>query len=77
MKELLSGLIGRVTDRITKVMPNGDDAINLAHEISTTVQHALESRLSTEHWAEGYSRYPTTLSPFVIGIYNIAARIGF
>ena len=52
MKELLSGLIGRVTDRITKVMPNDDDAINLAHEISTTVQHALESRLSTEHWAE-------------------------
>ena len=74
MKELLSGLIGRVTDRITKVMPNDDDAINLAHEISTTVQHALESRLSTEHWAEGYSHYPITLSPFVIGIYNIAAR---
>jgi len=74
MKELLSGLIGRVTDIITKVMPNGDDAINLAHEISTTVQHALESRLSTEHWAEGYSHYPITLSPFVIGIYNIAAR---
>ena len=73
MKELLSGLIGRVTDRITKVMPNDDDAINLAHEISTTVQHALESRLSTEHWAEGFSRYLTTLSPFVIGIYNIAA----
>ena len=74
MKELLSGLIGPVTDRITKVMPNDDDAINLAHEISTTVQHALESRLSTEHWAEGYSHYPITLSPFVIGIYNIAAR---
>ena len=74
MKELLSGLIGRVTDRITKVMPNDDDAINLAHEISTTVQHALESRLSTEHWAEGYSHYPITLSPFVLGIYNIAAR---
>ncbi|MDA9795171.1 hypothetical protein N9C22_02805 [Paracoccaceae bacterium] len=74
MKELLSGLIGRVTDIITKVMPNGDDAINLAHEISTTVHHALESGLSTEHWAVEYSRYPTTLSPFVIGIYNIAAR---
>ncbi|MDA8647734.1 hypothetical protein N9L40_02180 [Rhodobacteraceae bacterium] len=74
MKELLSGLIGRVTDIITKVMTNGDDAINLAHEISTTVQHALESRLSTEHWAEGYSHYPITLSPFVISIYNIAAR---
>ena len=73
MKELLSGLIGPVTGIITKVMPNGDDAIILAHEISTTVQHALESRLSTEHWAEGYSSYPTTLSPFVIGIYNIAA----
>ena len=73
MKELLSGLIGRVTDIITKVMPNGDDAINLTHAISTTVQHALESRLSTEHWAEGFSRYLTTLSPFVIGIYNIAA----
>ena len=63
-----------MTGIITKVMPNGDDAINLAHEISTTVQHALESRLSTEHWAEGYSHYPITLSPFVIGIYNIAAR---
>ena len=37
---------------ITKVMPNGDDASYLAHEISTTVQNALESRLSTEHWAE-------------------------
>ena len=73
MKELLSGLIGPVTGIITKVMPNGDDAINLAHEISTAVQHALESRLSTEHWAEGFSRYLPTLSPFVIGIYNIAA----
>ena len=73
MKELLSGLIGRVTGIITKVIPNGDDASYLAHEISTTVQHALESRLSTEHWAEGLSRYLTTLSPFVIGIYNIAA----
>ena len=73
MKELLSGLIGRVTDIITKVMPNGDDTINLAHAISTTVQHALECRLSTEHWAEGFSRYLATLSPFVIGIYNIAA----
>jgi hypothetical protein len=52
MKELLSGLIGRVTGIITKVIPNGDDASYLAHEISTTVQHALESRLSTEHWAE-------------------------
>ena len=52
MKELLSGLIDSVTDIISKVMPNGDDAINLAHAISTTVQHALESRLSTEHWAE-------------------------
>ena len=73
MKELLSGLIGRVTGIITKVIPNGDDASYLAHEISTTVQHALESRLSTEHWAEGFSRYLTTLSPFMIGIYNIAA----
>ena len=73
MKELLSGLIGPVTGIITKVMPNGDDTINLAHAISTTVQHALESRLSTEHWAEGFSRYLTTLSPFVIGICNIAA----
>ena len=52
MKELLSGLIGSVTGIITKVMPNGDDAINLAHAIYTTVQHALESRLSTGHWAE-------------------------
>ena len=74
MEELLSGLIGSVTGIITKVIPNGDDAINLAHEISTTVQHAPESRLSTEHWAEGYSHYPITLSPFVIIIYNIAAR---
>ena len=74
MKELLNGLIGSVTGIITKVMPNGDNASHLAHEISTTVQHALESRLSTEHWSEGYSSYTTTLSPFVIGIYNIAAR---
>ena len=74
MKELLNRLIGSVTGIITKVMPNGDNASYLAHEISTTVQHALESRLSTEHWAEGYSHYPITLSPFVIGIYNIAAR---
>ncbi len=73
MKELLSGLIGSVTGIISKVMPNGDNASYLTHEISTTVQHALESRLSTEHWAEGFSRYLTTLSPFVIGIYNIAA----
>lgn len=73
MKELLNRLIGSVTGIITKVMPNGDNASYLAHEISTTVQHALESRLSTEHWAEGFSRYLTTLSPFVIGIYNIAA----
>ena len=73
MKELLNRLIGSVTGIITKVMPNGDDASYLAHEISTTVQHALESRLSTEHWAEWYSHYPITLSPFVIGIYNIAA----
>ena len=74
MKELLNRLIGSVTGIITKVMPNGDDAINLAHEISTTVQDALERRLSTEHWAEGYSHYPITLSPFVISIYNIDAR---
>ena len=73
MKELLNRLIGSVTGIITKVMPNGDNASYLAHEISTTVQHALESRLSTEHWAEGFSRYLTTLSPFMIGIYNIAA----
>ena len=73
MKELLSGLIGSVTGIISKVMPNGDNASYLTHEKSTTVQHALESRLSTEHWAEGFSRYLTTLSPFVIGIYNIAA----
>ena len=73
MKELLNRLIGSVTGIITKVMPNGDNASYLAHEISTTVQHALESRLSTGHWAEGFSRYLTTLSPFVIGIYNIAA----
>tara|TARA_E500000081_G_scaffold129226_1_gene138071 strand:- start:328 stop:552 length:225 start_codon:yes stop_codon:yes gene_type:complete len=73
LKELLSGLIGSVTGIISKVMPNGDNASYLTHEISTTVQHALESRLSTEHWAEGFSRYLTTLSPFVIGIYNIAA----
>ena len=73
MKELLSGLIGSVTGIISKVMPNGDNASYLTHEISTTVQHALESRLSTEHWAEGFSRYLTTLSPFMIGIYNIAA----
>ena len=73
MKELLSGLIGSVTGIISKVMPNGDNASYQTHEIFTTVQHALESRLSTEHWAEGFSRYLTTLSPFVIGIYNIAA----
>ena len=73
MKELLNRLIGSVTGIISKVMPNGDDAINLAHAISKTVQHALESRLSTEHWAEGFSRYLTKLSPFMIGIYNIAA----
>ena len=52
MKELLSGLIGSVTGIISKVMPNGDNASYLTHEISTTVQHALESRLSTGHWAE-------------------------
>ena len=73
MKELLSGLIGSVTGIISKVMPNGDNASYLTHEISTTVPHALERRVSTEHWAEGFSRYLTTLSPFVIGIYNIAA----
>ena len=73
MEELLSGLIGSVTGIITKVIPNGDDAINLAHAISTTIKHALEIRLSPEHWAEEFSRYLTTLSPFVIGIYNIAA----
>ena len=73
MKELLNRLIGSVTGIISKVMPNGDDAINLAHAIYTTVKHVLESRLSTEHWAEGFSHYLTTLSPFVIGIYNIAA----
>ncbi|WP_277253892.1 hypothetical protein [Neptunomonas phycophila] len=49
MKELLSGLIGSVTGIISKVMLHGDDAINLAHAISTTVQHALGSRLSTEN----------------------------
>ena len=49
MKELLNRLIGSVTGIISKVMPNGDDAINLAHAISKTVQHALERRLSTEH----------------------------
>jgi len=73
LKELLNRLIGSVTGIITKVMPNGDNASYLAHEISTTVQHALESRLSTGHWAELYSRYFTTLSPFVIGICNITA----
>ena len=36
MKELLNRLIGSVTGIISKVMPNGDDAINLAHAISTT-----------------------------------------
>jgi hypothetical protein len=73
LKELLNRLIGSVTGIITKMMPNGDDASYLAHAISTTVQHALGSRLSTENWAEGFSRYFARLSPFVIGIYNIAA----
>ena len=52
MKELLNRLIGSVTGIISKVMPNGDDASHLAYKISTTVQHALESQLSAEHWAE-------------------------
>ena len=77
MKELLSGLIGPETGIMNKVVPNGDNAARLAHEKPTMGKHASARRLSTEHWAEGYSHYPITLSPFVIGIYNLAALRGF
>ena len=43
MKELLSGIIGPVTNIIDKVVPDKDEAARLAHEISTMVnRHAQE-----------------------------------
>ena len=43
MKELLSGIIGPVTNIIDKVVLDKDEAARLAHEISTMVnRHAQE-----------------------------------
>ena len=43
MKELLSGIIGPVTNIIDKVVPDKDEAARLAHEISTMAdRHAQE-----------------------------------
>ena len=39
MKELLSGIIGPVTNIIDKVVLDKDEAARLAHEISTMVNH--------------------------------------
>ena len=39
MKELLSGLIGPVTNIIGKVVPDKDEAARLAREISTMADH--------------------------------------
>ena len=43
MKELLSGIIGPVTNIIEKVVPDKDEAARIAHEISTMAdRHAQE-----------------------------------
>ena len=47
MKELLSGIIGPVTNSIDKVVLDKDEAARLAHEISTMADgHAQEWALS-------------------------------
>ena len=42
MKELLSGIIGPVTNIIDKVVPDKDEAARLAHEISTMVNRQAQ-----------------------------------
>ena len=43
MKELLSGIIGPVTNIIEKVVPDKDEAARINHEISTMAdRHAQE-----------------------------------
>ena len=43
MKELLSGIIGPVTNNIEKVVQNKDEAARIKHEISTMAdRHAQE-----------------------------------
>ena len=47
MKELLSGIIGAVTNIIDKVVPDKDESARLAHEISTMAdRHAQELALA-------------------------------
>ena len=43
MKELLSGLIGPVTNIIGKVVPDKDEAARLAREISTMADHHAQA----------------------------------
>jgi hypothetical protein len=77
MKELLSCFIGPVTGILNKVVPNGDNARRLAHEKPMMGKHAFVKHLSAKHRAGRQSRYISLLSPFMIGIYNLAALRGF
>ena len=77
MKEFLSGLIGQEAGIINKVVPNGDNAARLAHENPTIAKHVFVRRLSAEHWPGRHSCYISVLSPFMIGIYNLATLRGF
>ena len=43
MKELLSGLIGPVTNIIGKVVPDKDEAARLVREISTMADHHAQA----------------------------------
>jgi len=66
-----------VTGKIYKVMLKGDDATRLAHEVPIRGKHAPVRLPSPEHCAGRHSRYCGPLSPFMIGIYNLAALPGF
>ena len=77
MKELLSGFVGSVDGILNKVVPNGDTARRLAHEKPMMGKHAFVTPLSAKHRARRQSSYISLLSPFMIGIYNLAALRGF
>ena len=77
MKELLSGFVCSVAGILNKVVPNGDTARRLAHEKPMMGKHAFVKHLFAKHRAGRQSRYISLLSPFMIGIYNLAALRSF
>jgi hypothetical protein len=77
MKELPSGVIGPMTGKIYKVMLNGNDATRLAHEVPILGKHVPVKQLSAKYWVGRHSRFCGRLSPFMTGIYNLAALRGF